>query len=111
MDVNSAITAFNSTGIMIHGVEVRIGWGKPDIGEPAKERDGEVAPSRILWIGNLSPEVDDERIRSEFSVYGHVESVRGLPHKNCAFITLGSVDEAKTARNYLQNKVRSFCSR
>jgi RNA recognition motif-containing protein len=63
------------------------------------------SPSRALWIGNISDDVTEEELTSEFQRYGNIESVRVLRNKTCAFVNFISVEEASNALQGLQGKV------
>jgi len=62
------------------------------------------APSRALWIGNISDEVTEEDLYIEFSQFGEIESVRLLTHKTCAFVNFMTVDDATNALHALQGR-------
>jgi len=62
------------------------------------------APSRALWIGNISDEVTEEDLYLEFSQFGEIESVRLLTHKTCAFVNFMTVDDATNALHALQGR-------
>lgn len=59
-------------------------------------------PSRALWIGNISDEVTEDILFTEFSKYGEIESVRLLTHKTCAFVNFMNVEDATSALHALQ---------
>jgi len=90
-DQNSAINAFNNSfGKVVHGNPIRVGWGRPDgstdaaiptAGPPASSpavKGATNAPSRNLWVGNVSVNVTEDILREEFSKYGTVISIRVL---------------------------------
>jgi len=117
-DQNSAINAFNNSfAKIVHGNQIRVGWGRPDgstdtttptAGPPASSpavKGATNAPSRNLWVGNVSANVTEDMLREEFSKYGTVISIRVLHPKNCAFVNYNSEDEATAARNALQGKM------
>lgn len=43
-------------------------------------------PTRSLWIGNIDARVTAQDLMDAFATYGHIESVRLLVEKECAFV-------------------------
>ena len=92
----------SSTG---SGAPVRVGFGKIDSvplgpgeaplvpgavpgafggpGGPGSE--SQTSPTRALWVGAIPSATTPAKMLTIFSVYGPIESVRVLTHKNCAF--------------------------
>lgn len=66
------------------------------------EAEEDEAPSRILWVGNIGPDVSDEEIRQEFSNFGKIESFRILHHRFCAFVNFEEEESAVKAKAALQ---------
>jgi polyadenylate-binding protein len=63
-----------------------------------------------LYIKNLSDEVDDERLRSEFSVYGPITSARVMRDENArskgfGFVCFTNADEATKAVTEMNGKI------
>jgi RNA recognition motif-containing protein len=61
----------------------------------------EEVPSRILWVGNISPEVNEIMLENEFSKYGVVESLRILHNRYCAFVNFEKEESATQAKQNL----------
>jgi protein JSN1 len=61
-------------------------------------------PSRSLWIGNVTPLLDENALRETFGHFGNIETVRVLLPKNCAFITYQTVDEATAAKQMMDKQ-------
>lgn len=59
-------------------------------------------PSRSVWVGNLHPDTQENDLLAEFSMFGHIESVKMLLHKNCCFVNFANLDDAIQAH---QNSV------
>ncbi|KAK2182466.1 hypothetical protein NP493_353g06016 [Ridgeia piscesae] len=55
-----------------------------------------------LWVGNVKPEVSQDKLHTMFAKYGEVASVRCLPDKFCAFINFKSKQSAEKAMAALQ---------
>jgi len=62
-------------------------------------------PTRNLWIGGVLPNLREDQIRAEFLQFGALESVRIVPHKNCAFVNFLNIDNAATARTHMNGRV------
>jgi len=62
-------------------------------------------PSKICWIGNLSPKVDEDAIKEFLKDCGKIESIRLLRHKDTrklkgwGYLTFDSVESATKAVN------------
>jgi len=63
---------------------------------------GSETATSSLWLGNMDPEADEEELRTLFSQYGTVESVRVLRHAECAFVNFVRVADAQRAMDSLQ---------
>ena len=62
---------------------------------------------RSLWVGNVNPELVSERhLLQLFSRCGHVDNVRILPKRFCAFVNFEKADSAAVALEKLQVHVR-----
>lgn len=58
---------------------------------------------RSLWVGNVNPELVSERhLLQLFSRCGHVDNVRILPKRFCAFVNFENADSAAIALEKLQ---------
>lgn len=84
--------------------------------KPLKAREGtnnykfdktaDLSQSRTLFIQNLDPtQITKDFLRYQFSIYGTVKKVSIHPnHRDWAFVTMETHDEAEHAKNELQNK-------
>lgn len=43
-------------------------------------------PTPIMWVGFVPPDATEEELREIFALFGPMEHVRVVPHKNCAFV-------------------------
>ncbi|KAI9204361.1 uncharacterized protein BJ171DRAFT_474986 [Polychytrium aggregatum] len=62
------------------------------------------APTKSLWIGNISPSTDPAELEALFTQYGPIESARVLTHKNCGFVNFERVEDAVEARKRMNGK-------
>ena len=62
----------------------------------------QAAASTSLWIGNVDPEVTEDRLAELFGQCGPLANVRCLPEKYCAFVNFKSKEDAQTAMHHLQ---------
>lgn len=114
-DAHEKMNAFK-----FHGQEIKIGWGKADQAGyqpnqpqtdytvhdgslqqnlPDINRDLPPQPaSRTLWIGNVTPAVNETVLREYFTRYGTIEYVRLWVSRHCAFITFATEQEATNAK-------------
>jgi RNA recognition motif-containing protein len=55
-----------------------------------------------VWVGNVGEDVTEEEFRRVASAYGHVESVKFLRQKMCAFVNYMTEREAMAALSGMQ---------
>lgn len=69
------------------------------------KRTSNNAPSNTLWIGNMSFDVDDDKLKEFLKDCGEVTSIRWLTNrdtgkfKGCGFISFATIEEATKAFN------------
>lgn len=63
------------------------------------------APSRALWLGNITPSLSVPELHKVFARYGKVESARILSDKECAFVNFETVESALAAKEDLVNRL------
>ncbi|KAI7902078.1 uncharacterized protein BX663DRAFT_511676 [Cokeromyces recurvatus] len=110
--VESAIAAkedlVNRLGSKVGGTTVKVGFGKADVSlAMALTQDAgpnAQGPTRSLWVGNIPSNVNPAILRSIFQIFGTIESIRILSHKNCGFINFERQEDAVRARKHMQNK-------
>ena len=76
----------------LFGSAAHVQWSKFDL------QDENLVPTKTNWVGNVGPEATEEEVRELFGRFGSVVQVRLLPQSKCAFVSFGSVEEAKLAR-------------
>eukprot|EP01133_Synstelium_polycarpum_P006787 gene6787-7890_t len=67
--------------------------------------NGDEQPSRILWVGNIGLDVTEEELKTEFGIYGELESVRILHDRFCAFVNFKDASYAAIAKKNMHNQV------
>ncbi|KAI7896233.1 armadillo-type protein [Mucor mucedo] len=88
---------------------VRIGYGRAETLTVTTPIEIPVVsqPTRALWLGNMPANTTQATLERVFSLFGAIESIRVLSHKNCAFINYDTVESASDARDaLLQNDTR-----
>jgi hypothetical protein len=96
-DSTKAYAGAREKGLELHGVPVRMGWGKLE----EKKVEAALPPTRNLWVGNLAESVTELDLKRHFSQCGSVERVRLLQQKNCGFVMMATLEQANHARNAL----------
>lgn len=100
VDPNAALAFYHLasySGIMIHNRRLKIGWGKHSGPlSPAIQFAVQAGGSRNVYIGNIDDpdHLTEEKIRSDFSQYGEIETVNSLREKNCAFANFTNIQSA-----------------
>lgn len=74
---------------------------------PHKHQDA--SASRSLWVGNIDPTLTTEDLYQIFSPFGHIESIRLLAEKECAFINYETVESACDAKDHMQGAKVGSC--
>lgn len=57
-----------------------------------------------VWVGNITSRITEEVLRSQFTVFGAIHSLRILYSRTCAFINFTSKDAAESAFRALQGR-------
>lgn len=78
-------------------------------GDDGKGGGGSPEPSNRLFVGNIHPEIKEDALQYVFGTYGRVEKVHIMAGKSksgqsCAFIEMGTTEEAHTAIATLSEK-------
>ncbi|KAI8969164.1 hypothetical protein BDF20DRAFT_916543 [Mycotypha africana] len=110
--IDSAVAAredlVNRLGCKVGGTVVKVGFGKADVDlAMALTQDAgpnAQGPTRSLWVGNIPSNISPAVLRSVFQVFGSIESIRILSHKNCGFVNFERQEDAVRARKQMQNK-------
>ncbi|NXQ18700.1 TTC31 protein, partial [Peucedramus taeniatus] len=55
-----------------------------------------------LWVGNVTPHIDEKVLRRAFGRFGEIRSVRLLPGRHCAFINFCGKADAEEAFRAMQ---------
>ena len=84
-------------------IGVLIGWNVPKPGPKARSASAGPVTTAEIYVGNLSPETTEERLREALASFGKVESLRIIANrfdgqnKHFAFVSMGSPDQARAA--------------
>lgn len=62
------------------------------------------APTRSLWLGNVSSTTKELDLIRLLGYYGDIESVRILAHKNCAFVNFRYLESAIMAKSQFNGR-------
>lgn len=126
-DPTCAMNAHDKMGqSKFHGQEIKIGWGKADqagyqANQPQtdySQHDGSLQQnlpdinrdlpqqpvSRTLWIGNVTPIINESILRQAFTPFGTIEYVRLWVTRHCAFITFATDQEATLAKTRMDRQ-------
>ncbi|XP_040275414.1 tetratricopeptide repeat protein 31 [Bufo bufo] len=58
-----------------------------------------------IWVGNITSRITEDVLRSQFSAFGAIHSLRILYTRTCAFINFASKDAAEAAFRSLQGLI------
>ncbi|KAF2072908.1 hypothetical protein CYY_005765 [Polysphondylium violaceum] len=118
-DINAAIQAqYQLNGTLIRGNPLKLGFGNPESSDRLLQHHGgggdregrfqrggfkshDEQPSKNLWLGNISPQVTQEMLRSMFEPFGKIDYIRVLTQNRCAFVNYFDVNSATYARSNL----------
>jgi len=104
VDTSAATAAYRSSRVrVIHGVETKIGWGKPDpaLNPAAASAQVDQNARRNLWVGNIGHLTEDD-LKNLFGKFGSIENVKILNQKKCAFVDFVNLEDARKAKLELQ---------
>jgi len=71
---------------------------------PGDDRGFSSQPTHTVWIGGLHASTSEQELYRIFGAFGHVENIKSLPQKNCAFVRFGSLDDAIRAHTNMTGK-------
>lgn len=100
IDATAAANFYNeatSKRLSFNGQECKIGWGKTSAVSPPMLTAVNSGASRNVFIGNIDESIDDGLLRSEFSKFGPVDTVKILVDKRIAFVHMNSITAAMKA--------------
>lgn len=70
-----------------------------------EDSEGEGAPSRLLWVGNVAADASEALLIQTFAKYGAVDYVSVYPARSYAFIEFRDLEDAKEAKAGLQGRL------
>ncbi|KAI7869309.1 hypothetical protein BDF14DRAFT_1684441, partial [Spinellus fusiger] len=107
VDAAAAIAVYNhanTTGLVVKGRRVKVGWGKPNSIPSAVVMAVQGGASRNVYVGGIEESVTEEKLREDFSEFGEIELINTLKEKSCAFVNFTSITSAmKALGNIKQN--------
>ncbi|KAF9344453.1 hypothetical protein BGX26_004349 [Mortierella sp. AD094] len=97
----SAAAAFhleaNTRKFNLAGRDLRVGWGKPtQVSGPVLQAVQQGA-TRNVFLGNVDESITEQGLRSDFSQFGTIDTVKILREKNIAFVHFTSISNAMKA--------------
>ncbi|CAO3629452.1 unnamed protein product [Cunninghamella blakesleeana] len=95
---------FTTRPLMIHGVELKVGWGKPTVLPTNIRQAIQSGASRNVFLGSLDESVNEDVIREDLKRFGTIEHVRLIREKNIAFVHFLSISNAIKCVNSLPNE-------
>jgi RNA recognition motif-containing protein len=78
----------------INGNDVRVGWGKNGNIPNAVQTAVQSGATRNVYLGNLEEDVTEEELKDDLDSYGHIEQIKIVPEKHCAFVHFTSISAA-----------------
>lgn len=82
-------------GLAIHNRRLKIGWGKPSGPLPQAIAMAVTAgASRNVYIGSISSDWPESKLRHDFQEFGEIEQINFLPEKSCAFVNFTNIANA-----------------
>ncbi|OAD69046.1 hypothetical protein PHYBLDRAFT_136143 [Phycomyces blakesleeanus NRRL 1555(-)] len=122
VDANAALSVYNhanTSGLVVKGRRVRVGWGKPSGIPSTVALAVQTGASRNVYVGGIEDEMTEERLREDFSEFGEIELINTLKEKNCAFVNftcmmnamkaLAGIKENPVYANYKINYGKDRC--
>ncbi|KAI8646172.1 hypothetical protein BD408DRAFT_381102 [Parasitella parasitica] len=85
----------------IHGIELKIGWGKPSQLNPHLQWAIQNGASRNVYLGLLDESVQEQDLRDDLSKFGHIEHIKIIPEKCIAFVHYLCISNAVKCVNTL----------
>ncbi|KAJ1677438.1 hypothetical protein EV182_006177, partial [Spiromyces aspiralis] len=100
IDPNAATAFFHLAhclpqGLMVKNRKLRVSWGKQTTNVPHSILQAvQQGASRNVYLGALSLDVTEERLRSDFEPFGDIELVNLLRDKRCGFVNFTDISSA-----------------
>lgn len=92
-------------GLAIHNRRLKIGWGKHSGPLPQSIAMAvTVGASRNVYIGSISSDWPESKLRHDFQEYGEIEQINFLPEKSCAFVNFTNIANAIKAIEGIKTK-------
>jgi RNA recognition motif-containing protein len=76
----------SATEFIVKGKPIKVGWGKPRPFSPDLARQVQMNnATRNVYLGNISADVTESKLREDFGRFGQIEKIDILPAKKLAF--------------------------
>lgn len=109
IDPTNALTFYQVAsyqGITIHNRRLKIGWGKHSGPLPPQLALAvQNGATRNVYVGALTDmdTFNEQKIRADFEIFGHVEQVNSLREKGCTFVNFTNISNAIKAIEAVKN--------
>ncbi|CAG8443539.1 3673_t:CDS:1 [Ambispora leptoticha] len=81
--------------LMIHGQELKVGWGKPSPVPPnVQVAVSTQNASRNVYLGNLDDSITEQVLRDDLGKFGTIETVKIVREKNIGFVHFLTITSA-----------------
>ncbi|CAG8452664.1 273_t:CDS:2 [Ambispora gerdemannii] len=81
--------------LMIHGQELKVGWGKPSPVPPnVQVAVSTQNASRNVYLGNLDDTITEQVLRDDLAKFGTIETVKIVREKNIGFVHFLTISSA-----------------
>jgi nucleolysin TIA-1/TIAR len=91
-------------GSFLGGRAIKVNWAnnkklgnEPETADPGSSMKEIQSGNRVVYVGNLGPEVTSEALQLKFRDIGPLESVKVTPEKGYAFVTYQTASDAARA--------------
>jgi len=75
--VRRAVTGLADSQLSLHGLELKIGWGKPSAVAPAVAMAvAQSGASRNVYLGNLPASTTEQDLRDDLQRFGFIDQVK-----------------------------------
>ncbi|KAG9293537.1 hypothetical protein G9A89_005540 [Geosiphon pyriformis] len=84
--------------LMIHGQELKVGWGKPSPVPPnVQVAVSTQNASRNVYLGNLDDSITEAVLREDLSKFGAIDTIKIVREKNIGFVHFLTISSAVKA--------------
>ncbi|KAF9921022.1 hypothetical protein FBU30_008978 [Linnemannia zychae] len=87
----------SSRKLELAGQELRVGWGKPSPVPPQVLQAVQQGATRNVFLGGVDDSVTEQTLRTDFSQFGTIDTIKVLREKNIAFVHFSNIGNAMKA--------------